>query len=162
MEKKRIYLSSPTMHGEEQAFINEAFATNWVAPLGPNVNALEQEMAAYMGGGHACALSAGTAAIHLALRILGIGQGDVVFAPSLTFDATCNPIVYEKGTPVFIDSEKDTWNMDPEALRKAFEKHPDAKAVIVVHLYGTPAKLNEIMAICEEHHVPLIEDAAES
>ena len=115
-----------------------------------------------MGGGHACALSAGTAAIHLALRILGIGQGDVVFAPSLTFDATCNPIVYEKGTPVFIDSEKDTWNMDPEALRKAFEKHPDAKAVIVVHLYGTPAKLNEIMAICEEHHVPLIEDAAES
>ena len=162
MEKKRIYLSSPTMHGEEQAFINEAFATNWVAPLGPNVNALEQEMTAYMGGGHACALSAGTAAIHLALRILGIGQGDVVFAPSLTFDATCNPIVYEKGTPVFIDSEKDTWNMDPEALRKAFEKHPDAKAVIVVHLYGTPAKLNEIMAICEEHHVPLIEDAAES
>ena len=118
MEKKRIYLSSPTMHGEEQAFINEAFATNWVAPLGPNVNALEQEMTAYMGGGHACALSAGTAAIHLALRILGIGQGDVVFAPSLTFDATCNPIVYEKGTPVFIDSEKDTWNMDPEALRK--------------------------------------------
>ena len=162
MEKKRIYLSSPTMHGEEQAFINEAFATNWVAPLGPNVNALEKDMAAYLGSGHACALSAGTAAIHLALRILGIQQGDVVFAPSLTFDATCNPIVYEKGTPVFIDSEKDTWNMSPEALRKAFEKHPDAKAVIVVHLYGTPAKLDEIMQICEEHHVPLIEDAAES
>ena len=162
MEKKRIYLSSPTMHGEEQAFINEAFATNWVAPLGPNVNALEKDMAAYLGSGHACALSAGTAAIHLALRILGIHQGDIVFAPSLTFDATCNPIVYEKGTPVFIDSEKDTWNMSPEALRKAFEKHPEAKAVIVVHLYGTPAKLDEIMQICEEHHVPLIEDAAES
>ena len=162
MENKRIYLSSPTMHGEEQKFIQEAFATNWVAPLGPNVNALEKEMCAYMGGGYACALSAGTAAIHLALRILGIGQGDIVFAPSLTFDATCNPIVYEKGTPVFIDSEKDTWNMDPEALRKAFEKHPDAKAVIVVHLYGTPAKLDEIMEICQEHHVPLIEDAAES
>ena len=162
MEKKRIYLSSPTMHGEEQTFINEAFATNWVAPLGPNVNALEKDMAAYMGSGHACALSAGTAAIHLALRILGIHQGDIVFAPSLTFDATCNPIVYEKGTPVFIDSEKDTWNMSPEALRKAFEKHPEAKAVIVVHLYGTPAKLDEIMQICEEHHVPLIEDAAES
>lgn len=162
MEKKRIYLSSPTMHGEEQEFIKEAFDTNWVAPLGPNVNALEKDMAAYLGAGHASALSAGTAAIHLALRILGIGQGDVVFAPSLTFDATCNPIRYEKATPVFIDSEKDTWNMSPEALRKAFEKHPDAKAVIVVHLYGTPAKLDEIMQICEEHHVPLIEDAAES
>lgn len=162
MEKKRIFLSCPTMHGEEQEFINEAFATNWVAPLGPNVTAFEKEMAEYLRVGHACALSAGTAAIHLALRILGIGQGDVVFAPSLTFDATCNPIVYEKGIPVFIDSEKDTWNMSPQALRKAFEKHPDAKAVIVVHLYGTPAKLDEIMSICEEHHVPLIEDAAES
>lgn len=162
MEKKRIFLSCPTMHGEEQAFIQEAFDTNWVAPLGPNVNAFEKEMAEYLDCGHACALSAGTAAIHLALRILGIGQGDLVFAPSLTFDATCNPIVYEKGIPVFIDSEKDTWNMSPKALRKAFEKHPDAKAVIIVHLYGTPAKLDEIMEICEEHHVPLIEDAAES
>ena len=162
MENKRIYLSSPTMHGEEQEFIKEAFDTNWVAPLGPNVNALEKDMAAYLGAGYASALSAGTAAIHLALRILGIGQGDVVFAPSLTFDATCNPIRYEKATPVFIDSEHDTWNMSPQALRKAFEKHPEAKAVIVVHLYGTPAKLDEIMQICEEHHVPLIEDAAES
>lgn len=162
MEKKRIFLSCPTMHGEEQEFIQEAFDTNWVAPLGPNVNAFEKEMAEYLDCGHACALSAGTAAIHLALRILGIGQGDIVFAPSLTFDATCNPIVYEKGTPVFIDSEADTWNMSPEALRKAFEKHPDAKAVIIVHLYGTPAKLDEIMEICAEHNVPLIEDAAES
>lgn len=162
MEKKRIFLSCPTMHGEEQEFIKEAFDTNWVAPLGPNVNAFEKEMAEYLDCGHACALSAGTAAIHLALRILGIGQGDIVFAPSLTFDATCNPIVYEKGTPVFIDSEADTWNMSPEALRKAFEKHPDAKAVIIVHLYGTPAKLDEIMEICAEHNVPLIEDAAES
>lgn len=162
MEKKRIFLSCPTMHGEEQEFIREAFDTNWVAPLGPNVNAFEKEMAAYLDCGHACALSAGTAAIHLALRILGIRQGDVVFAPSLTFDATCNPIVYEKGIPVFVDSEKDTWNMSPEALRKAFEKHPEAKAVIIVHLYGTPAKLDEIMEICAEHHVPLIEDAAES
>ena len=162
MEKKRIYLSSPTMHGEEQAFINEAFATNWVAPLGPNVNALEQEITAYMGGGHACALSAGTAAIHLALRILGIRQGDVVFAPSLTFDATCNPIVYEKGTPVFIDSEKDTWNMDPVALEKAFEKYPHPAAVIAVHLYGTPSKIDRIRDICKKHQVPLIEDAAEA
>ena len=162
MEKKRIYLSSPTMHGEEQKFIQEAFDTNWVAPLGPNVNAFEKEMAAYTGAAHASALSAGTAAIHLALRILGVGEGDVVFAPSLTFSATCNPIVYEKATPVFIDSEPDTWNMSPEALKRAFEKYPDPKAVVVVHLYGTPAKLSEIMEICREHNVPLVEDAAES
>lgn len=162
MEGKKIYLSSPTMHGEEQKFIQEAFDTNWVAPLGPNVNAFEKEMAEYVGIAHASALSAGTAAIHLALRILGIGEGDVVFVPSLTFSATCNPVVYEKGTPVFIDSETDTWNMNPEALKKAFEKYPNPKAVIVVHLYGTPAKLDEIMEICTEHQVPLIEDAAES
>lgn len=162
MEKKRIYLSCPTMHGEEQKFIQEAFDTNWVAPLGPNVNAFEKEMAAYTGAAHASALSAGTAAIHLALRILGVGEGDVVFAPSLTFSATCNPIVYEKATPVFIDSEPDTWNMSPEALKRAFEKYPNPKAVVVVHLYGTPAKLSEIMEICREHNVPLVEDAAES
>ncbi|MGN0364449.1 MAG: DegT/DnrJ/EryC1/StrS family aminotransferase [Suilimivivens sp.] len=162
MADKRIYLSSPTMHGEEQQFIKEAFDTNWVAPLGPNVNAFEQEMADYAGIGHASALSAGTAAIHLALKTLGIGEGDVVLVSSLTFSATCNPIVYEKATPVFIDSERDTWNMDPAALERAFEKYPDAKAVIVVHLYGTPAKLDEIMEICNRHQVPLIEDAAES
>ena len=162
MDKKRIYLSCPTMHGEEQEFVKEAFDTNWVAPLGPNVNAFEKEMAAYTGAGYASALSAGTAAIHLALRVLGIGEGDVVFVSSLTFSATCNPIVYEKATPVFIDSEEDTWNMSPKALEKAFEKYPNPKAVIVVHLYGTPAKLDEIMAICEKHNVPLIEDAAES
>lgn len=162
MDRKRIYLASPTMHGEEQEFIREAFDTNWVAPLGPNVNAFEKELADYVGIPYASALSAGTAAIHLALRILGIGEGDVVFVPSLTFSATCNPIVYEKGTPVFIDSETETWNMDPQALKKAFEKYPNPKAVIVVHLYGTPAKLDEIMEICREHNVPLIEDAAES
>lgn len=162
MDKKRIYLSCPTMHGEEQQFVQEAFDTNWVAPLGPNVNAFEKEMAAYTGAGYASALSAGTAAIHLALKVLGIGEGDVVFVSSLTFSATCNPIVYEKATPVFIDSEEDTWNMSPKALEKAFEKYPNPKAVIVVHLYGTPAKLDEIMEICEKHNVPLIEDAAES
>lgn len=162
MDKKRIYLSCPTMHGEEQQFVQEAFDTNWVAPLGPNVNALEKEMAAYTGAGYASALSAGTAAIHLALRLLGVGEGDVVFVSSLTFSATCNPIVYEKATPVFIDSEEDTWNMSPKALEKAFEKYPNPKAVIVVHLYGTPAKLDEIMDICKKHNVPLIEDAAES
>lgn len=162
MSGKRIYLSSPTMHGEEQAFVGEAFGTNWVAPLGPNVNSFEKEIAAYTGAGHAAALSSGTAAIHLALRILGVGQGDVVFASSLTFSATCNPILYENATPVFIDSEKDTWNMSPAALEKAFEKYPNPKAVIVVHLYGTCAKLDEIMEICARHHVTLIEDAAES
>lgn len=162
MDKKRIYLSCPTMHGEEQKFINEAFDTNWVAPLGPNVNAFEKEMAEYVGISYASALSAGTAAIHLALRILGVQEGDIVFTPSLTFSATCNPIVYEKAVPVFIDSEKETWNMDPKALEKAFEKYPNPKAVIVVHLYGTPAKLDEILEICNTHHVPLIEDAAES
>lgn len=160
--KKRIYLSSPTMHGEEQQFVQEAFDTNWVAPLGPNVTKFEEEMVEYTSCGHAAALSAGTAAIHLALKLIGIGPGDVVFVSSLTFSATCNPIVYEKATPVFIDSEPDTWNMSPVALRKAFEKYPRPKAVVVVHLYGTPAKMDEIMAICEEHQVPVIEDAAES
>ncbi len=161
-EKKRIYLSCPTMHGEEQKYVQEAFDTNWVAPLGPNVNAFEKEMASYTGAGYAAALSAGTAAIHLAIKLLGIGEGDIVFVSDLTFSATCNPIVYEKATPVFIDSEPDTWNMSPKALRKAFEKYPNAKAVIPVHLYGTPAKMDEIMVICKEHQVPVIEDAAES
>ena len=162
MAKKRIYLSSPTMHGEEQEFVREAFDTNWIAPLGPHVNAFEKEIAEYTGCGHAAALSAGTAAIHLALRMLGIKQGDVVFVSDLTFSASCNPIVYENGTPVFIDGEPDTWNMSPQALARAYEKYPDPKAVIVVHLYGTPAKLDEILAICKAHGTPVIEDAAES
>ncbi len=162
MSKKRIYLSCPTMHGEEQEFIKEAFDTNWVAPLGPNVNSFEKEMAEYVGIAHASALSAGTAAIHLALRILGVQEGDIVFCPSLTFSATCNPVVYEKAVPVFIDSEENTWNMSPEALEKAFEKYPNPKAVIIVHLYGTPAKLDELIEICNAHHVPVVEDAAES
>lgn len=150
------------MHGEEQEFVKEAFDSNWVAPLGPNVNAFEKEMADYVGISHASALSAGTAAIHLALKILGVEEGDVVFTPTLTFSATCNPIRYEKAIPVFIDSETDTWNMDPEALELAFEKYPNPRAVIAVHLYGTPAKLDEITEICRAHKVPLIEDAAES
>lgn len=162
MVKKRIYLSSPTMHGEEQKFVQEAFDTNWVAPLGPNVNELEKVVAAYAGCKAAAALSAGTAAIHLALKLADVKEGDIVFVSDLTFSATCNPICYEKAIPVFIDSEPDTWNMDPEALKKAFEKYPNPKAVVCVHLYGTPAKIDELMAICEEHNVPFIEDAAES
>lgn len=162
MERKRIYLSSPTMHGDEQKYVQEAFDTNWIAPLGPNVNAFEREMEAYTDCGHAAALDSGTAAIHLSLKLLGIGHGDVVFVSDLTFSASCNPIVYENAVPVFIDAEPDTWNMSPVALRKAFEKYPHPKAVICVHLYGTPAKLDEIMEICAQHNVPLIEDAAES
>ena len=162
MERKRIYLSSPTMHGKEQEFVKEAFDTNWVAPLGPNVSNFEKEMADYTKAGYAAALSSGTAAIHMAVKLLGIGEGDVVFVSDLTFSATCNPIAYEKAVPVFIDAEPDTWNMSPQALEKAFEKYPNPKAVICVHLYGTPAKIEEIMAICEKHEVPLIEDAAES
>lgn len=150
------------MHGEEQEFVREAFDTNWVAPLGPNVTAFEKEMAAYTKAAHAAALSAGTAAIHLALKLLNIGPGDVVFVSDLTFSATCNPIVYEGATPVFIDAEPDTWNMSPRALERAFRKYPHPKAVLCAYLYGTPAKIDEIMAICEAHHVPYIEDAAES
>lgn len=161
-ERKRIYLSSPTMHGKEQEFVKEAFDTNWVAPLGPNVDGLEKELAGYAGISHGAALSSGTAAIHLALKLAGVQEGDIVFVPTLTFSATCNPVVYEKAVPVFIDSEAGTWNMSPEALEKAFEKYPSPKAVIVVHLYGTPAKLDEIMAICKKHGTTLIEDAAES
>lgn len=160
--KKRIYLSSPTMHGDEQRFVAEAFDTNWVAPLGPNVNNFETELAAYTECGYAAALSSGTAAIHLGLKLLGVGQGDIVFVSSLTFSASCNPIVYEKAAPVFIDAEPDTWNMSPQALERAFEKYPHPKAVVVVHLYGTPAKMDEIMQICEKHNVPILEDAAES
>jgi len=162
MTKKRIYLASPTMNGNEKKFIEEAFATNWIAPLGPNVNEFENELAAYVGSSHATAVSAGTAAIHLALKLAEVQQGDIVFCSSLTFSATCNPIAYQGAVPVFIDSEYDSWNMDPAALRKAFIKYPNVKAVVLVHLYGTPAKLDEIMKICEEHKVPLIEDAAES
>lgn len=162
MEKRRVNLSSPTMHGEEQMFIKEAFDTNWVAPVGHNVNAFENELAEYVNISYASAVSAGTAAIHLALKILGVEQGDIVFSTDLTFAATCNPITYEKAIPVFIDSEPDTWNMDPQALKKAFEKYPHPKAVVVAHLYGTMAKMDEIMAICKEHNVPVVEDAAEA
>lgn len=162
MEKKKIYLASPTMHEWERKYVQEAFDTNWIAPVGPHVNAFEKEVADYTGAKYAAALSSGTAAIHLAIKLLGIGEGDVVFCSSLTFSASCNPVCYEKAVPVFIDSEPDTWNMSPQALEKAFEKYPEPKAVICVHLYGTPAKMDEIMEICRKHNVPIIEDAAES
>ena len=161
--RDRIYLSSPTMHGEELQYIHEAFDTNWVAPLGPNVDAFEKEFAAYLGEGvHTAALSAGSAAIHLAMILSGVGRDDIVFGSDLTFAATVNPITYLGAKPVFIDSERESWNMDPEALKKAFTLYPNVKAVICANLYGTPAKLDEISAICREHQVPFIEDAAES
>lgn len=162
--EKRIFLSSPNMskEGYEQKYVKEAFDTNWVAPLGENVNKFEEELANYVGAKHAAALSSGTSAIHMAFKALDIKEGDIVFCQDLTFSATVNPVMYEKATPVFIDSEKESWNMNPRALEKAFEKYPNPKAVIVVHLYGTPAKMDEIKDICDKHGVPLVEDAAES
>jgi len=162
MEKKRIYLASPTMHEWERRYVKEAFDTNWIAPVGPHVTAFEQEIADYVGVPAAAALSGGTAAVHLAVRLLNIREGDVVLCQSLTFAASCNPVVYEHATPVFVDSEPETWNMSPQALERAFAAYPQAKAVICVHLYGTPAKLDEIQEICKAHGAWLIEDAAES
>lgn len=163
--KEKIYLSSPHMsdEGYEQQYIKEAFDTNWIAPLGANVNGFEKELAEKVGAKCAAALSAGTAAIHMALKAVGVGTGDVVFCPSLTFSATANPIVYQNATPVFIDSDVGTWNMSPVALEKAFQKYEGrVKAVIVVHLYGISADLDKILDICNKYGVPLIEDAAES
>lgn len=166
MENKRIYLASPHMGGMEQKFVQEAFDTNWVAPLGPNVNNFEKEVAEYVGAKDAAALVSGTSAIHLALKALGIKSGDRVFCTSLTFAASCNPIMYEKGEPVFIDSEPESWNMSPIALEKAFAKAKEENkmpiAVIVVHLYGQSADMDKIMDICEKYNTPIIEDAAES
>ncbi len=159
---KKIPLSTPTIHTEEQQYIREAFETNWVASLGPNIDAFEREVAAYAGAPAAVALSSGTAALHLAVILAGVKENDVVFIQSLTFAASVNPVRYEKAVPVFIDSERDTWNMDAAALRKAFEKYPHPAAVMAVHLYGTSTNMDEICSICQEHHVPLIEDAAES
>jgi len=161
---KRIPLSTPHMseQGYEKQFVEEAFASNWIAPLGPMVDRFEQDIIQYTGAKYAVALSSGTAAIHLALIALGIIQGDIVFCQSLTFSASANPIIYEKAIPVFIDSEETTWNMSPKYLKEAFQKYPQVKAVILVHLYGIPAQLDEIVALCKEHNVPLIEDAAES
>ena len=164
MENKKILLASPHMseEGYEKEYIKEAFDTNWIAPLGENVNKLEEEISEFVGAATGAALSCGTAAIHMAFKALNVGKDDIVFCSDLTFSATANPIIYQNATPVFIDSEQETWNMDPKALEKAFKKYPNPKAVIVVHLYGTPAKIEEIKRICDEHNVPLIEDAAES
>ncbi|MEY8191254.1 DegT/DnrJ/EryC1/StrS family aminotransferase [Peribacillus simplex] len=166
IQQKRIFLSSPHMSGNEQKYINEAFESNWIAPLGPNVDAFEKELAEYAGTKGAAALSSGTAAIHLALQLLDVKQNDKVFCSSLTFIASANPIVYQKAEPVFIDSEPDTWNMSPKALERALvgakQQGNLPKAVIVVNLYGQSAKMDEIVSLCNQYRVPIIEDAAES
>lgn len=160
---KRIPLATPTMHGEEMQYVTEAFERNWIAPLGFNCDEFEREMDAYLGTeAHSLALSSGTAALHLAVKLAGVKPGDTVFCSDMTFAATVNPVSYEGGVQVFIDSEPDSWNMDPAALEKAFEKYPGTKAVMLAHLYGTPSGMDEIMAVCEKHGAVLIEDAAEA
>lgn len=162
----QIYLSPPHMSGREMKYVEEAFYTNWIAPVGPNVDAFEEELCRYIGSKHALAVSSGTAALHLALLSLGIGPGDTVLCQSLTFVATANPIMYVGATPVFIDSEPVTWNMCPNALEDAIRHYigigKKPKAVIVVHLYGMPAMLNEILYLCKKYEIALIEDAAEA
>ncbi len=160
--EKKVYLSSPTMHGEELAYVQEAYETNWMSTVGANIDAIERDVAAYIGVNHAVALSCGTAALHLAVKLAGVKPGDEVLCSDMTFSATVNPVVYEGGIPVFVDSEYETWNMDPRALEQAFHLHPNAKAVMIAHLYGTPAKIDEIVAIAHAHGAVVIEDAAES
>lgn len=160
--EQKIWLSSPTMHGEEQAFVKEAFDTNWVSTVGKNIDELERGICDLTGVKYAVGTSAGTTALHLAIKLANVKPGDKVFCSDMTFAATVNPVLYEHAEPVFIDTSYDDWNMDPEALKKAFEKYPEVKVVVVANLYGTPAKLKEIRAICDEHNAILIEDAAES
>ncbi len=170
----KIWLASPTMHGDEQKWVDEAIQTNWVSTVGENINEIERQMAEYIGVGHAVGLTCGTAALHLGIRLAGeklygmpkVGHGSLeghrVFASDMTFDATVNPITYEGGEPVFIDTERDTWNMDPVALEKAFELYPEVRLIVVAHLYGTPGKIDEIRAIADKHGALIVEDAAES
>ena len=171
----KVWLSSPTMHGDEQRWVDEAIQTNWVSTVGQNINSIEDVVAKYIGCGHAVGLSCGTAALHLAIRLaaeklygaptrahIGSLQGRRVFCSDMTFDATVNPVAYEGGEAVFIDTERDSWNMDPEALRAAFSLYPDVRLIVVAHLYGTPGKVEEIRRIADEHGALIVEDAAES
>ena len=172
--EKKVWLSSPTMHGEELEYVKKAYETNWMSTVGENINEVERQIAEKVGCKYAVALSAGTAALHLCTKLAGEKlygmpktnegtlQGHKVFCTDMTFDATVNPIAYENGEAVFIDTEYDTWNMDPKALEKAFEIYPDVRLVVVAHLYGTPAKMDEIRKICKAHNALIIEDAAES
>lgn len=160
--ESKVWLSSPTMHGLELEYVKEAYETNWMSTVGANINEVEKEVCKKIGCKYAVALSAGTAALHLAVKLAGVRSGQKVFSSDLTFDATTNPIVYEGGVPIFIDTEYDTWNMDPVALERAFELYPEVKVVVVAHLYGTPGKVDEIKKICDAHGAKIIEDAAES
>ncbi len=158
----KIWLSSPTMHGEELVYMKDAFDTNWMSTVGKNINEIEKTMAEKIGCKYAVGLSCGTSALHLAMKLAGVKAGDKVFCSDMTFDATVNPVVYEGGVPVFIDTEYDTWNMDPVALEKAFELYPNVKVVVIAHLYGVPGKIDELKSICDRHGAVIIEDAAES
>lgn len=164
--KERIWLSSPHLGDKEQHYVNEAFKNNWIAPLGPNVNGFEQDICKYTSAKYCIALSSGTSAIHLALIMLGIEQGDEVLVSTFTFSATVNPIIYQKAIPILIDSEKETWNMCPELLEKAIKdrikKGKKPKAILVVHLYGMPTRMNDILKLSEKYDIPVIEDAAEA
>lgn len=159
---QKIWLSSPTMHGDELIYMTKAYETNWMSTVGENINEVERLTCEKIGCKYSVALSSGTAALHLAMKLAGVKPGDKVFCSDMTFDATVNPVVYEKGMPIFIDTEYDTWNMDPVALEKAFELYPEVKVVVVAHLYGSPGKINEIKRICDRHNAIIIEDAAES
>ena len=158
----KVWLSSPTMHGPELEYVKEAYETNWMSTVGENIHEAERLACEKIGCKYAVALSAGTAALHMAVKLAGVKPGERVFCSDMTFDATVNPVVYEGGVPVFIDTEYETWNMDPAALEKAFELYPEVKVVVVAHLYGTPGKMDEIRGICEKHGAVIIEDAAES
>lgn len=158
----KIYLSSPTMHGEELQYMKEAFDTNWMSTVGENIDVIEKSITEKLGCGNAVALSSGTAALHLAMKLAGVKPGDTVFCTDMTFAATLNSVVYEGATPIFIDTEYDTWNMDPDALEKAFELYPNTKVVVIVNLYGTPAKIDELKSICDRYGAVIVEDAAES
>ena len=160
--ENKVWLSSPTMHGEELKYMTEAYETNWMSTVGKNIDEAERLTCEKIGCKYSVALSAGTAALHMAMKLAGIKPGDRVFCSDVTFDATVNPVVYEGGVPVFIDTEYDTWNMDPVALEKAFELYSEVKVVVVAHLYGTPGKIDEIKEICDRHGAVIIEDAAES
>ena len=164
MEKfqNKVWLSSPTMHGPELEYVKEAHETNWMSTVGKNINEVERLACEKVGCRYAVALSAGTAALHMAVKLAGVKSGEKVFCSDMTFDATVNPVVYEGGVPVFIDTEYDTWNMDPTALEKAFELYPEVKVVVMAHLYGTPGKIDELQAVCDRHGAIIIEDAAES
>lgn len=160
--EKRVWLSTPTMHGEELQYMTEAYVTNWMSTVGKNIDEVERLACKKVGCKYAVALSAGTAALHLAVKLAGVKSGDRVFCSDMTFCATVNPVTYEGGVPVFIDTEYDTWNMDPVALEKAFELYPDVKVVVVAHLYGVPGKIDEIKRVCDKYGALIIEDAAES